>query len=110
MKYIVLASLLLFAGCLTKETPPPTPLLPLPDENQLAWHDMEMNALFQTFKETRRQLTKDVRYLKVMKPKSLVASSQSVVYEEDGQNDQEAKERSNNKNKNKNKKKTRTRK
>lgn len=44
MKYIVLVSILLLTGCFTKETPPPSPLLPLRDENQLAWHEMEMNA------------------------------------------------------------------
>jgi alpha-L-fucosidase len=32
------------AGCASKETPPPAPLFPVPDENQLAWHEMEMNA------------------------------------------------------------------
>lgn len=44
MKYIVLISILFMAGCASKETPPPAPLLPVPDENQLAWHEMEMNA------------------------------------------------------------------
>ena len=31
-------------SCTRQETPPPAPLHPLPDENQLAWHEMEMNA------------------------------------------------------------------
>jgi alpha-L-fucosidase len=31
-------------GCTVKETPPPAPLYPLPATNQLAWHEMEMNA------------------------------------------------------------------
>ena len=31
-------------SCTRQETPPPAPLLPLPDANQLAWHEMEMNA------------------------------------------------------------------
>lgn len=44
MKYIVLISILFLIGCVNKETPPPAPLFPLPDSNQLAWHEMEMNA------------------------------------------------------------------
>lgn len=44
MKYIVLISILFIAGCASKETPPPAPLLPVPNDNQLAWHEMEMNA------------------------------------------------------------------
>ncbi|MEQ1587877.1 MAG: alpha-L-fucosidase [Cyclobacteriaceae bacterium] len=43
MKYIMI-SILFLIGCVNKETPPPAPLLPVPDENQLAWHEMEMNA------------------------------------------------------------------
>lgn len=43
MKYVILISIL-FLACTPKETPPPAPLLPLPDANQLAWHEMEMNA------------------------------------------------------------------
>ncbi|MEA5129642.1 MAG: alpha-L-fucosidase [Proteiniphilum sp.] len=32
-------------GCQSgKSVPPPAPLLPVPSENQLAWHEMEMNA------------------------------------------------------------------
>ncbi len=31
-------------ACSQKEVRPPAPLLPLPSESQLAWHEMEMNA------------------------------------------------------------------
>jgi alpha-L-fucosidase len=34
----------LLAGCAKKEVPPPVPLLPVPSEAQLRWHDMEQNA------------------------------------------------------------------
>lgn len=45
MKRIYLiASILTIISCTSKETPPPAPLLPLPTESQLAWHEMEMNA------------------------------------------------------------------
>lgn len=36
--------ILLLCSCSLKETKPPAPLLPLPSESQLAWHEMEMNA------------------------------------------------------------------
>lgn len=35
---------LFVAACSPKETPPPAPLLPIPAANQLAWHEMELNA------------------------------------------------------------------
>jgi alpha-L-fucosidase len=41
--WIVLTSLLL-AACAVPEVPPPVPLLPVPSNSQLAWHEMEMNA------------------------------------------------------------------
>jgi alpha-L-fucosidase len=31
-------------GCAPRDVPPPSPLPPLPQPNQLAWHEMEMNA------------------------------------------------------------------
>ena len=34
----------LIIACSTREVPPPAPILPLPSESQLAWHEMEMNA------------------------------------------------------------------
>jgi len=40
----LIASILTIISCTSKETPPPAPLLPLPTESQLAWHEMEMNA------------------------------------------------------------------
>jgi alpha-L-fucosidase len=43
INFILLLSLLLFS-CAKKEVVPPTALLPVPTENQLAWHEMEMNA------------------------------------------------------------------
>ncbi|HNR72832.1 MAG: alpha-L-fucosidase [Bacteroidetes bacterium OLB12] len=35
---------LIIIACSPKETPPPAPLLPIPAANQLAWHEMELNA------------------------------------------------------------------
>jgi alpha-L-fucosidase len=35
---------LVLSNCAPKETPPPTPLQPIPAPNQLAWHQMELNA------------------------------------------------------------------
>ncbi|MFT3738363.1 MAG: alpha-L-fucosidase [Breznakibacter sp.] len=42
MKFLWAAILVLLAGCGKVE--PPKPCLPVPTEEQLAWHDMEMNA------------------------------------------------------------------
>lgn len=42
--FLTLASALLLQGCAKKEVAPPSPLLPIPSEAQLAWHEMEMNA------------------------------------------------------------------
>jgi alpha-L-fucosidase len=43
MKYIIVGVLLL-CSCNGKKQEPPSPLMPIPSENQLAWHKMEMNA------------------------------------------------------------------
>lgn len=37
-------AILLLCSCSLSEPKPPAPLLPLPNESQLAWHEMEMNA------------------------------------------------------------------
>lgn len=68
-------------------------------KTNFALSDVVMSALCQTFKETRAQLTKDVRYLKVMKPKSLDASSHDVDCEPAEQNNQKRQKISNNNNK-----------
>lgn len=44
MKNYYLLLIFLIAACSTPEVKTPTPLLPLPSESQLAWHEMEMNA------------------------------------------------------------------
>lgn len=44
MKLTIVFFCLLLASCSTREVPPPAPLLPVPSEAQLAWHNMEMNA------------------------------------------------------------------
>lgn len=41
--YLIAASIVII-NCSPKETPPPAPLLPVPAANQLAWHQMELNA------------------------------------------------------------------
>ncbi len=45
MKYFYLLLIPVFIfNCSPKETPSPAPLLPVPAANQLAWHQMELNA------------------------------------------------------------------
>jgi alpha-L-fucosidase len=44
MKNSYLLLILLITACSTREVKPPAPLLPLPSESQLVWHEMEMNA------------------------------------------------------------------
>jgi alpha-L-fucosidase len=44
MKNSYLLLIFLITACSTRELKPPAPLLPLPSESQLAWHEMEMNA------------------------------------------------------------------
>ena len=46
MKSIILITFIsaTLLSCSQKEVKPPAPLLPLPSESQLAWHEMEMNA------------------------------------------------------------------
>lgn len=45
MKYFYLLLITVFIfNCSPKETPSPAPLLPVPAANQLAWHQMELNA------------------------------------------------------------------
>ncbi len=44
MKNSYLLLIFLIAACSTREVKPPAPLLLLPSESQLAWHEMEMNA------------------------------------------------------------------
>src|SRR5689334_18831119 len=44
MKKSFFACLIVFASCAKKEAAPPAPLLPIPTESQLAWHNMEWNA------------------------------------------------------------------
>src|SRR6187399_2719992 len=39
-----LALILLIAACSKKEVAPPSPMSAIPAPNQLAWHEMEMNA------------------------------------------------------------------
>lgn len=36
--------MLILASCTARDVAPPLPLLPVPSESQLAWHNMEMNA------------------------------------------------------------------
>ena len=43
-KLIILLAALIFISCTQKEVTPPSALLPVPSESQLAWHEMEMNA------------------------------------------------------------------
>ncbi|MGC4020779.1 MAG: alpha-L-fucosidase [Cyclobacteriaceae bacterium] len=43
MKKIFLV-VIVFISCTKKEVLPPSPLLPVPTESQLAWHSMELNA------------------------------------------------------------------
>lgn len=42
--YVIAFALVVLSNCNPKETPPPAPLLPIPADNQLAWHQMELNA------------------------------------------------------------------
>jgi len=42
--FISILFLLALSSCSQKEIKPPAPLLPVPTESQLAWHEMEMNA------------------------------------------------------------------
>ncbi|CAF3787264.1 unnamed protein product [Rotaria magnacalcarata] len=65
-------------------------------KNNFALNDVMMDALSQTFKQTRNQLTKDVRYLKVMKPKSATALNEDTVCGQDDQHNEETPEESNN--------------
>ncbi|CAF2073784.1 unnamed protein product [Rotaria magnacalcarata] len=65
-------------------------------KNNFALNDVMMDALSQTFKQTRNQLTKDVRYLKVMKPKSATALNEDTVCGQDDQLNEETPEESNN--------------
>jgi alpha-L-fucosidase len=44
MKNSYLLLIFLITACSTRELKPPAPLLPLPSESQLAWHEMELNA------------------------------------------------------------------
>lgn len=44
MKNYYFLLILCITACSTREISPPAPLLPLPSESQLAWHEMEMNA------------------------------------------------------------------
>ncbi|NOT73781.1 MAG: alpha-L-fucosidase [Cyclobacteriaceae bacterium] len=45
MKQVIfLITLIFIMNSCYRETKPPAPLLPLPSQSQLAWHDMEMNA------------------------------------------------------------------
>jgi alpha-L-fucosidase len=44
MKNSYLLLIFLITACSTRELKPPAPLLSLPSESQLAWHEMEMNA------------------------------------------------------------------
>lgn len=44
MKNIFILAFLVLASCKKKEASPPAPLLVVPSESQLAWHNMEMNA------------------------------------------------------------------
>jgi len=45
MKYLFpIGVSIIVLSCTQQETSPPAPLLPVPDQNQLAWHEMEMNA------------------------------------------------------------------
>lgn len=41
---LLLFFLLIALGCSRKQAPPPAPLLPVPSESQLRWHEMELNA------------------------------------------------------------------
>ncbi|CAF3545186.1 unnamed protein product [Rotaria socialis] len=65
-------------------------------KNNFALNDVMMDALSQTFKQTRNQLTKDVRYLKVMKPKSATALNEDTVCGQDDQHNEGTPEESNN--------------
>ncbi|CAF3435376.1 unnamed protein product [Rotaria socialis] len=65
-------------------------------KNNFALNDVMMDALSQTFKQTRNQLTKDVRYLKVMKPKSATALNEDTVCGQDDQHNKGTPEESNN--------------
>ena len=42
--FVLSIFLLLIFSCSKKEVTPPAPLLPIPSESQMAWHEMEMNA------------------------------------------------------------------
>ncbi len=44
MKNFSVLLIFFIVACSTREVPPPAPILPLPSESQLAWHEMEMNA------------------------------------------------------------------
>ncbi|CAF4830334.1 unnamed protein product [Rotaria socialis] len=65
-------------------------------KKNFALNDVMMDALSQTFKQTRNQLTKDVRYLKVMKPKSATALNEDTVCGQDDQHNEGTSEESNN--------------
>ena len=43
LSLILLCNLFIFSGC-KKSAPPPAPVLPVPTERQLAWHEMEQYA------------------------------------------------------------------
>lgn len=44
MKKILWVLIPLISTCTNQEVPPPAPLLPVPTQSQLAWHEMELNA------------------------------------------------------------------
>ncbi|MBL7699879.1 MAG: alpha-L-fucosidase [Chitinophagaceae bacterium] len=46
MRLVILAAFTCFlhTACSQRQAPPPAPLMPVPSEAQLAWHDMELNA------------------------------------------------------------------
>src|SRR5690349_9263680 len=44
MKLTYLSVALLVTGCVQVNVPPPEPLLPIPSQAQLRWHEMETNA------------------------------------------------------------------
>lgn len=80
------ACLLSLISCSTKEVTPPAPLLPVPSEAQMRWHEMELNAFihFTTNTFTDREWGLGNESPEIFNPSALDADQWATVLKEAG--------------------------